>query len=462
MTLTPDTLFARDTLWQSWLDVEAALARAQAGLGMIPDWAAERITEAADLDKLGREAIARDVERTLAPVFSLTRLLGYAAGKAGDYVHWGATTQNVMQTGRLLLLREADREIRSHLGRAVTRMGQLAQDHAATPMAGRTNRQHALPITFGFKIAGWLEEMERAEARLSDATTRMMALPFGGAVGAMHAFGGQGRALNRRLAADLGLRELLVPGRSVNDLFAEYIVQLALLAMTVERITSELYLLMTDEIGEVSELLNKGTVGSSTMPQKVNPKYVVRAISLAAELRSQAAPALETGRSSHEGDAVANHLLSAVLDRAVPLAWRMAESFAETLERLTPNPARMAENLARSKGAITAENLMMALAPKVGRAQAHDIVHHLLETGCVADLATSAQITAHLSAAQIAEALDPAIYTGDSEVIAQEAARLAAGLSARLTQPHMTGTDLFQISSSKSQASGSDARKSSI
>lgn len=433
MTLTPDTLFARDTLWQSWLDVEAALARAQAELGMIPEWAAEQITQAANLDTLGREAMAADVARTLAPVVSLTRLLGQAAGDAGDYVHWGATTQNVMQTGSLLLLRKADREIRAHLGRAVARMGQLAHDHAATPMAGRTNRRHALPITFGFKIAGWIEEMERAEARLTDSTNRMMALPFGGAVGAMHAFGGQGRALHQRLAADLGLRELLVPGRSVNDLFAEYIVQLSLLAMTVERITSEIYLLMTDEIGEVSELLNKGTIGSSTMPQKVNPKYVVRAISLAAELRSQAASALETGRSSHEGDSVANQLLSAVLDRAVPLAWRMAESFSEALERLTPNPARMAENLGRSNGAITAENLMMALAPKVGRARAHDIVHHLLETGSMSDLTTSVQITAHLSATQIAETLDPAHYTGDSEVIAQEAARLATAVAARLT-----------------------------
>lgn len=432
MKLTPDTVFARDTLWQSWLDVEAALARAQADLGIIPAWAADDITAAADVNKLGRDALDADVRRTMAPILSLTRLLGQAAGKAGDYVHWGATTQNVMQTGRLLLLREANREIRVNLARAVKRMGALATQHAATPMAGRTNRQHALPITFGFKIAGWIEEMERAEARLSDATTRMLALPFGGAVGAMHAFGSRGRDLNRHLAAKLGLRELLVPGRTANDLFAEYVVQLALLAMTVERIMTEAYTLMTDEIGEVTELLDKGTVGSSTMPQKINPKYVVRSIALAAELRSFAAPALETGRSSHEGDSVANHLLSSVLDRAVPLAWRMSESFAETLTRLTPNPDRMAENLSRSKGAINAENLMMALAPMVGRAEAHDIVHHVLETGSVSDLATTQDITAHLSSVEITNALDPASYTGDSEVIALEAARLATDLTLRL------------------------------
>ncbi|KMK68279.1 lyase family protein [Puniceibacterium sp. IMCC21224] len=432
MNLTPDTLFARDTLWQSWLDVEAALARAQAELGMIPDWAAADIIAAATLDTIGRDAMEADVRRTMAPILSLTRLLGAAAGEAGNYVHWGATTQNVMQTGRLLLLRKADTAIRANLGRAVSRMGDLAQTHASTLMAGRTNRQHALPITLGFKIAGWIEEMDRAEARLTDAAGRMFALPFGGAVGAMHAFGSQGRALNRKLADDLGLRELLVPGRAVNDLFAEYVVQLAMLAMTVERTMSEAYALMTEEIGEMSEQLDKGTVGSSTMPQKINPKYVVRTIAQAVELRALAAPAMEAGRSSHEGDASANQLLSSVLDRAVPLAWRMSESFADTLVRLTPSPARMAANLARSQGAIVAENLMMVLAPVVGRGSAHDIVHHVLETGGAQALRTAPEIAAHLSYEAIAAALDPAQYTGDSKVIAHEAATLAISLAARL------------------------------
>jgi adenylosuccinate lyase len=165
--LTPETLFARDTLWQSWLDVESALARAQARLGMIPEWAAADITSAADLEKLNREALAANAARTLAPILSLTRSLAAAAGKAGDYVHWGATTQNVMQTGRILLMREADRSIRAALAHATERMGDLAREHAHTLMAGRTNRQHALPITFGFKVAGWIEEMDRNEARLS-------------------------------------------------------------------------------------------------------------------------------------------------------------------------------------------------------------------------------------------------------------------------------------------------------
>ncbi len=439
MSLTPETLFARDTLWQSWLDVEAALARAQARLGMIPDWAARDITAVAHLDALGPDALAADIRRTMAPILSLTRLLGKAAGKAGDYVHWGATTQNVMQTGRLLLMRQADAAIRANLARAVRCMGALAQDHAETLMAGRTNRQHALPITFGFKLAGWIEEMDRAEDRLSCAATRMFALPFGGAVGAMHAYGAQGRALNTALAADLGLREMLVPGRAVNDLFADYLLQLALLGMTLDRIMTEVYTLMTEEIGELAETLDAGTIGSSTMPQKINPKYVVKAISQAIELRGIAGPALETGRTSHEGDAVANGLLSSVLDHAVPLAWRLSASFAETLKRLSPNPTRMLVNLGRSQGAISAENLMMALAPATGRAAAHDIVHHALETGGAAGLSSDPLITAHLSPDAIARALDPAGYTGDSAVIARASVTMAAKLADRLAGPLRLG-----------------------
>ena len=203
MTLTPDTIFARSTQWQAWLDVEAALARVQSDIGMIPSWAAAKITAAAQLDVIGYDALVDDIARTMAPVLSLTRLLGNAAGDAGDYVHWGATTQNVMQTGRILLMRQANSGIRKQLALAACTLGKLAHDEANTMMIGRTNRQNALPITFGFKVASWITELDRTEARLSDAARRLFVLPFGGAIGAMQSFGDGGRELNKRLAAEL-------------------------------------------------------------------------------------------------------------------------------------------------------------------------------------------------------------------------------------------------------------------
>ena len=321
MTLTPDTIFARSTQWQTWLDVEAALARVQGDIGMIPNWAAAKITAAAHLDVIGYDALEDDIARTMAPVLSLTRLLGNAAGDAGDYVHWGATTQNVMQTGRILLMRQADRAIRKQLALAA-RTGKLAHDEADTMMIGRTNRQNALPITFGFKVASWITELDRTEARLSDAARRLFVLPFGGAIGAMQSFGDQGRELNKRLAAELELAEMLLPGRAINDVFAEYLVQLSMLGMCIERVMTEAYTLIGQDYGELGERLDDGTIGSSTMPQKVNPKYVVPVAAQATQLRGCAATALETGRTSHEGDPLSNQILYAVLDQAIPLAWR--------------------------------------------------------------------------------------------------------------------------------------------
>ena len=174
------------------------------------------------------------------------------------------------------------------------------------------------------------------------------------------------------------------------------------------------------------------------MPQKVNPKFVVRLLAEAAELRNMSGMVLETGLSKHEGDAVSNQLLSSAMDRVVPLAWKMTGTLAETLERATPVPAAMARNLALTDGGIAAEGLMMALAPRVGRARAHDILHHALEAGAAQATSPRAAILADsavaelMSPEQVEAALDPAAYAGDSAAIAREAAAEARKLSARL------------------------------
>ncbi|WP_417607865.1 lyase family protein [Primorskyibacter flagellatus] len=434
MTLTPATLFARETIWQSWLDIEATLAEVQAEMGMIPDWAAQGIRKAATLERLGADALRADIAVTHAPVLSMSRLLSQAAGDAGAYVHWGATTQNVMQTARILLVREADIRIREALDGSLIRLADMAEAHAQTLMAGRTNRQHALPITFGFKVAGWIEELSRAVDRLDGGKRRLSVLPFGGAVGAMHAYGTDGKELNARLAARLGLAPMIVAGRAVNDVFADYVLQLSLLAMSIERIAGEIYLLMTEEIGEVSERLDSGTVGSSTMPHKINPKYVVGVLSAAMELRCIAGTALETGRSSHEGDAAPNQLVSNLLDRAVPLAWTLSQDFAALLSRTQVNAARMAANAQRSGGAIATEQLMMLLAPMTGRAKAHDLIHHALdhrtnpEMSVIDAMIADPDIMAHLQKDQVQTALDPAGYVGDSVRISHDAAAMARSL----------------------------------
>lgn len=426
---TPETLFSQEAVWQSWLDVEAALARAQANIGMIPAWAAEDISANAFLDRIGTDALKASIKETMAPVLSLTRLLVERSGKSGDYVHWGATTQNVMQTGNLLIMRKAHQQILGQLCKVFESLATLADEHADTPMAGRTNRRHALPITFGFKVAGWIEELCRAHERLAQIETRTFCLPFGGAVGAMHSYGKQGRALSSALAKELNLGELLVPSRVVNDLFVDYVLGISMLAMSIERIALELYTLMEEEIGEISEQLAKGVVGSSTMPHKVNPKRVVKVIANCTRLRALAAPAMEAGRPSHEADASANYLLTSVIDDACRLGWELTTSFANLLERITVNKERMAKNLKLSGPAMASENLMMALAPHIGRNRAHDIIHHVIEDtpgdDITTNLANHPEIASHLTTERVTELLNVSNYTGDSEHIARDAARLS-------------------------------------
>ncbi|HZZ94403.1 MAG TPA: lyase family protein, partial [Usitatibacter sp.] len=369
-------LFSRRSLWESWLEVEAALAQAQGSLGMIPRAAAERIAACASLSVLDEDALARDVARTRAPIVSLVRALAHACGpEAGGYVHWGATTQNVTQTGRVLRLRSAHEALVARLGSILERLARMADEGAEWIVAGRTNRRHALPITFGFKVAAWIDEFLRHEERLTGVEGRAFTLLWGGAIGAMHSFGAAGEALNRALADRLGLRTPRIASRAAADHVAEYVLLLALFGSTCSKIAAELYTLMSNEVAEVREDLGEDVVGSSTMPQKENSKVAVAVIALGARLRAQAPLALEATQSSHEGDAAHNLMVSAVIEEAAPLAFEAAARFDELLACLRPDPERMRRNLGLSGELIAAENAMMVLAPCMGRESAHHAVH---------------------------------------------------------------------------------------
>jgi 3-carboxy-cis,cis-muconate cycloisomerase len=435
---TPNTLFSRASLWQSWLDVEAAMALAQAEIGMIPDWAATEIARQARLDVLDLDALERSVAETMAPIVSLVRALVGVCGDAGKFVHWGGTTQNIMSTGRLLLVRRAHRAMSGHIAGALDILGQLAETHADTIMAGRTNNRHALPITFGFKVAGWIEELARQNERFATVENRVFALYFGGAIGAMHSFGSSGEALSVALARRLDLTAVLVPSRASLDSQAEYVASLGLFAMGVGRIAADLYRLMSQEIDEVAEHLGDGVIGSSTMPHKVNPKNVVHLIATAAQLRAKVAPALEAGLPSYEGDAASNQLMSGTLESACALAWDLAQRFESTLAGLDIHATNMARNLDLSAPYIASERLMMVLAPKIGRSEAHDLVHHVVADalagrGSVAGLLLAVpEVAAKMSAADLAEAMEPANYLGDSKLIARRAADLAQSTASGL------------------------------
>ncbi|MHA1165859.1 MAG: lyase family protein, partial [Alphaproteobacteria bacterium] len=240
-----EDLFRPRERWQSWLEVEAALATAQAELGMIPAEAGTEINRKAHLEHIDIEAMTAEMSRSKAPVLAMVHALANACdGDAGNYVHWGGTTQNIILTGRVLQIRKVHHAILASMANCFDAMTRLAEDGAEMTMAGRTNGQHALPITFGFKIAAWIEEFTRFETRFREIEPRIFSLVFGGAVGAMQAFGDKCPLLVRHMGRDLDLQPVTVPTRAMVDHFFEYISLLVLFGTSCSKIAREIFSLM--------------------------------------------------------------------------------------------------------------------------------------------------------------------------------------------------------------------------
>jgi 3-carboxy-cis,cis-muconate cycloisomerase len=433
-------LFAERSQWQAWLDLEATLAETQAELGMIPVAAAAEIRRKASFEHIDAETLAADIVRTRAPVVALVRALAHACeGEAGGYVHWGATTQNVIQTARTLLMRRAHQAFMAKLGDVLLKLATLAENGAEMLTAGRTNFRHGLPITFGFKAAAWIEEFLRHVQRLRGAEPRVFALQWGGALGAMHATGEHGVALNRALSARLQLTPLAVPSRAGSDYVAEYVLLMALFSASCSKVARDLYILMADEIDEVFEHQGDDVVGSSTMPNKVNPKATAQVLALAARLRAMTPLALEAMQATHEGDAANNQMLYALIDQSCPLAHELVCAMDDLLGCIGLLPQNMRRNLAATGQAITAENVMMLLATAFGRTRAYALVKQALADSArqrlaLADVLLADEgVRAAVDEAALRRAVDPAGYIGLSAEMARDMANAARQAAARLT-----------------------------
>src|SRR6185369_9020418 len=310
-------LYRLENRWQAWLDVEVALARAQAELGIIANEATEAIAAAARLDLLDRKRIDEGFARTghtIVPlVWELSRIVGEPHG---GWVHWGATTQNITQTGDLLVLRQAHRVFLRLIGDALAAAAELAEAGADMPVAGRTHGQHAVPATFGFKVAVWIDELIRHTERLQQAAPRIFVAMLGGAAGTFASLGALGPAVQAGIARRLEMQPMMVPARTIGDHLAENICLLGMLAASCGKIGREIYTLLKTEFGEVEEPVPPGTVGSSTMPQKRNPKLCQDIIAAAAEIRSTVPLALEAMMTEHEADRTTSLMMDTAESRA--------------------------------------------------------------------------------------------------------------------------------------------------
>jgi 3-carboxy-cis,cis-muconate cycloisomerase len=421
-------LFAKRYRWQCWLEVEAALAAAEAECGVIPAAAAEAIEAAATLAILDMARIERGIAASSHPLMALVTELSAAAGEHGGWVHWGATTQNITQTGDVLVLREAHRRILGLLAGVLTAAADLAERTAGMPAAGRTHGQHAVPITFGFKPAGWIDELGRHVTRLRSAEGRVFTAMTGGAAGTFASLGQAGPRVQDAVAARLGLAPMAVPSRAVADSFAEYVCLLGLLGATGTRIAHDVYQLMSTELAEASEPVPPGTVGSSTMPHKRNPQLSDDCITIGAQLRTLVPLALEGMQHDHEVDGAHSAMLDDALERACVLTGDLLARLQLIVSGLDVDPARMRANLALSGGMISSEEVMLKLGLAIGRQTAHQVVSDAARAEGItfADaLKRDPRVTAHLDAAAIDGLLDPARHTGLSAGIARAAAERA-------------------------------------
>lgn len=417
-------VFDDHNLLQKWLDYEAALARAEARCGLVPPEAADEITRQAQVDRMDTEAIKAGIDKTVHPLVSVIwQLSQRCAGEAGRYVHWGATTQDVMDTAIVLQIREALALIEQTTAQLIEAMRALAITYQHTPIAGRTHGQQALPTTFGFKVAVWLAEMQRHVERLSQLRLRVLVGQFGGAVGTLAGLADaskvDGLAVQAALMDELGLGVPPIAWHTSRDGIAEFASLVCMLAALMGRIANEVIHLQKLEFGEVEEPFEMGKVGSSTMPQKRNPMLCEAILTLARLCREKAATAIDTLLyNEHERDWSSFQMEWAYLPELCVMAHGAMELTLRVLRGLRVYPDRMRRNLDLTQGLLLAERVMFELGKHIGRQDAHDVVYecamHAVEHGqsFLESLVADERVTAHVGAATLANLLNPEQYTG--------------------------------------------------
>ncbi len=409
-------------LWmtQAYLDVEAALARAQAALGLIPQEAGQAITKVADAGCIDWPRLSARTQVVGFPILPVVEQLAeWAPDGLGQYAHWGATTQDIMDTADVLQMRAAFDLIRRDLDGIAAALADLAEKHADLPMAGRTHLQHALPVTFGYKAATWLSGIDRHCQRLEELRPRLEVVSFFGAVGTLASLGQEaGLKTQAALAAELKLGVPVITWHTIRDTLAEATGLLAMVAASVGKIGYDIALMMQTETGEVLEPFQPGRGSSSTMPQKRNPISSEVMIATAKLVREQHSAMLDAMVQDHERATGQWQVEWQAIPQAFILTHAGLKAAREVLEGLELRPEAMARGLDLTGGLIVAEAVMMGLAPDLGRQVAHDVVYDccrqtLNEGGSFLDnLAAHPDINGRITRQALAGLVDPANYLG--------------------------------------------------
>jgi 3-carboxy-cis,cis-muconate cycloisomerase len=423
---------------QAMLDFEAALACAEAAIGVIPQSAVAPIGRACnasafDLAQLA-QAATRSGNLAIPLVKALTAEVAKSDAQAARFVHWGATSQDVIDSATMLVLRGAIDVLVSELDRAIAGFAKLARAHRNTAMVARTWLQHALPMPFGLKLAEYAAALNRSRLRLRRLREADLALQFGGAAGTLAALGDKGLAVAEKLAGELKLPLPEAPWHTHRDRIAEAASVLAILAGSCGKIARDVSLMMQTDVAEAFEPSGEGRGGSSTMPHKRNPVAAASALGAATMAPNLAATIFAAQVQEHERSAGPWHAEWPTLPTLLLVTSGALAATVELAEGLEVDAARMRANLDATGGLIMAEAVSMAIAEKIGKSEAHHLIEQaskkaVAEKKHLRDvLAADSKVTSELGADRLAELFEPMAYQGASQALID---RLLASLDGK-------------------------------
>jgi adenylosuccinate lyase len=412
-------IFNDESRVQKWYDYEAALALAQAELGIVPQAAANEIAGKAKVGLVDLEAIAAEIRRTKHPLVPALRALqAVCDGDHGEYLHFGPTTQDVLDTGVMLQIKAAHAVFVRDLQAIGRELYRLAETYKDTPMAGRTHAVQALPITFGHKCAVWLAETGRNHQRLTQLEGRMFVGSLVGAVGTQASLGDHAFELDKRVMARLGLGVADISWQPARDRLVEYVGVLGLVGGSLAKIANEIITLAHTEVGELGEPFNEGKVGSSTMPHKRNPSTCEGIVAVGRTLRYTVALMHEALIQEHERDASAWRFEWKALPEACLMTGAILAQMKDVLAGLEVDTGRMRRNLDALGGFLLSERVMFALADKLGKQTAHEVVYDASMRGFAQGLTFeqalmgNARVKQALGTEELTSLLDPTTYVG--------------------------------------------------
>jgi 3-carboxy-cis,cis-muconate cycloisomerase len=402
-----------------YLEIEAALARVQGRLGIIPAEAAREIEANCRIEKIDLNKLRQQTERIGYPILGVVQqIVAICAKGLGEWCHWGATTQDITDTATVMQIRAALDLVEADMEKIAAALAGLARRYRDTPMAGRSNLQQAVPITFGFKAASLLAAFQRHRQRLAQLRPRVLVGEFAGAAGTLASLGADGLKVQAALMDELKLGQPEIAWHTVRDRIGEVACFLGLLTGTLGKIAMDVKLLMQTEVAEVFEPFAEGRGSSSTMPQKRNPISSLYIHATAALVRQHAAALLEAAVADHERSTGPWEIEWIALPEIFLLS---AGALAQTrgmLEGLEVDAARMRQNLDMTHGAIVSEAVMMGLGPYLGRQRAHDLVYDICRevaatgTPLIDLLARNPEISRHLGRVELERMVDPVNYLG--------------------------------------------------